>query len=191
MKATAYIPPLDRAQPISPSATSKSPAASAVGEHGVVQLGVLHPGKEFLYVESITAPFIAEVASSAGATKLVYPMTGPLGSGEPSRPDGPARLQSRAGRTRLEETGHRAGQAVPVDPGVPFDQVRTAPATEACWPGHQRRGRQDPQRQRLRPAGQASTSARRSADLHRPRPPSRPADSRHARRRNQTEPCRD
>ena len=74
MKAMAYSPPRISAQPISPRATS--PERMGVASAASYSLAYLSR-KKMLKVESKIAPFIAEVASSAGATKLVNPTRWP------------------------------------------------------------------------------------------------------------------
>src|SRR5215469_4358907 len=54
---------------------------------------------------------------------------------------------------RLEKAGNQYAPGVPVDPGVPLDQVRAAPPAEARWPGTQHRDRNDPQRNVPEPQG--------------------------------------
>ena len=72
--AVAYRPPRISDQAISPTATSRGPSGVASTEsYSLANLSL----KNTLNVESNTAPFIAEAASSAGATKSAYGTTRP------------------------------------------------------------------------------------------------------------------
>src|SRR5690606_19132099 len=72
--ATAYTSPRSSAHAISPTATSRGPSGVASTEsYRRAYLSL----KNTCVVESKTAPFIADAASSAGATKIAYWTTVP------------------------------------------------------------------------------------------------------------------
>ncbi len=88
----AYRPPRISAQPISPAAMS--PELIGVASAESYSLAYLSR-KKTLKVESITAPFMAEVASRAGATKLGKLMSWPPTCTLPTRAPIPTPMDSR------------------------------------------------------------------------------------------------
>ena len=93
-----------------------------------------------LNVESKIAPFMAEVASRAGATKLVnVDRVAAEPDGADQRADADADGQQV--EQRLEEAGGEHEPGMPVDPRVPLDQVRAAPAAETRPGGPRAAGR--------------------------------------------------
>src|SRR5690242_12131643 len=76
-KAIAYRKPRKSAHDVSPTATSRGPSGVASTESYSFMYFIFQNVLEASYI----APFIAAVASSAGAMKLAYDTSSPFGAG--------------------------------------------------------------------------------------------------------------